>query len=1122
MWNGKSVRAFSAVMILLITVFVLGCQKPSNEVAVPDVTGMTQTEAETAITSAGLAVGTITEASSDTVPTGQVVTQNPIAGANVAPGSAVALVFSRGPEPAIVPNVVGMTQSAAESAITGAELTVGVLSEQYSDNVPAGQVVSQDPMAGASVAPSSTVALVISRGPERAEFTEFVDGTGGRIELGEAVLTIPSGALQEATNITLERNREGAQVQLSENEQVKSEIYTITHDAGFPVPTLTEPFSLELLFDTTIMQESEINRSAVYLRITTEEGSSLMMGMINENSLKIDFNSLPTNADVQVVFNPNMHRVVSEIDDVKTLTQNPPWRTTRWECNYDPTLNALRQAVADIRGIALSSVTNAIVEEVILEKVANNARDGAKYYQNLGLRGANLQIIQTGGLTLMTINIGSYSNGPHYNNDATSFGQLNLDADYLRDSYLPIYNTVLDVISHEMFHACFNGYELNTTNTESRASKGFNEGLATVMGPTIDNGVLTVRSTAVHKLNNSIGAPGNVAYDNDDWFAYLGKRFDDGSLLYVGGHGTDGTGASNGLLEQMRLAIDGQTFSTQDAALEEYRNAMQQSLESQFALDLSEIYWDYARNRAYERNDESRLRPGDSNLSRYSLDASVFDSVFIHNHAFASDHESVTISHGTESMLKDIAPLSSRAIVLSANGFTSDITLTFNTSEWVSDALGHSMFIKVYKEGQDGVELQSDNDEIHLTGFGEGTTKSPFGSVIILMSNVSLDKDYSIEMTATTSPASEATGALGGRVTDAGTGLPLEDVAVTVREQGWIWTGDVLDTAVTDANGQFLVGNLPSGNVELAFEKDGYITTTQNATVVEDTTTQINATLIVIDTGEPTGNASGRVMDAVTGLGVNGVNLVLRSGILQLTDVTGDIVASTTTNAGGDYSFTNINAGTYTVFASKAGYTDDVFVIFFVGGETRSGQNGDISPIVAEGEVRIVLTWGATPYDLDSHLTGPSSSGSGRFHLYYPYAEANGGGSESGHVELDLDDVSSYGPETTTIHVRYPGTYRFSVHDYSNLGSTSSTAMSNSGANVKVITDSDTREFNIHPNTPATLWTVFEIDGETGAITGKDEYTFTSSPSAVTKTSNRTNTLGSEVPSLVSNMPPKE
>ena len=63
-----------------------------------------------------------------------------------------------------VPNVVGQSQSAASSTITAAGLTVGTITQQASSTIPAGNVISQNPATGASVAAGSAVSLVVSTG----------------------------------------------------------------------------------------------------------------------------------------------------------------------------------------------------------------------------------------------------------------------------------------------------------------------------------------------------------------------------------------------------------------------------------------------------------------------------------------------------------------------------------------------------------------------------------------------------------------------------------------------------------------------------------------------------------------------------------------------------------------------------------------------------------------------------------------------------------------------------------------------------------------------------------------------------------------------------------------------
>src|SRR5205823_13805838 len=86
---------------------------PGPTVAVPNVVGQTQSAATSAITGAGLTLGTVTMQSSSAVAAGNVISESPTAGTRVASGSAVSLVVSSGPAQIAVPNGVGQTQSSS-------------------------------------------------------------------------------------------------------------------------------------------------------------------------------------------------------------------------------------------------------------------------------------------------------------------------------------------------------------------------------------------------------------------------------------------------------------------------------------------------------------------------------------------------------------------------------------------------------------------------------------------------------------------------------------------------------------------------------------------------------------------------------------------------------------------------------------------------------------------------------------------------------------------------------------------------------------------------------------------------------------------------------------------------
>ena len=147
----------------------------ASTVTVPSVVGLTQTAAQSAITGATLAVGAVTTGNSATVASGLVISQSPTAGSTVAPNSAVTFIVSVGPALVTVPSVAGLTQSAAQTAITGASLTVGAVTTANSATVASGLVISQSPTAGSSVAPSSTVSFVVSIGPAPVAAVPAVD-----------------------------------------------------------------------------------------------------------------------------------------------------------------------------------------------------------------------------------------------------------------------------------------------------------------------------------------------------------------------------------------------------------------------------------------------------------------------------------------------------------------------------------------------------------------------------------------------------------------------------------------------------------------------------------------------------------------------------------------------------------------------------------------------------------------------------------------------------------------------------------------------------------------------------------------------------------------------------------
>ena len=153
---GTSVPLGSSVSLTL--------SKGPAPITVPHLVGQQQAAATASLVAASLAVGTVTETNSPTVPQGTVMGQSPAAGTPVPSGSAVNLLVSAGPVMVVVPDVVGALKDPAMAAVLAATLSVRV-TYAASATMPVHAIISQTPAAGTSVVQGSFVDLIASSGP---------------------------------------------------------------------------------------------------------------------------------------------------------------------------------------------------------------------------------------------------------------------------------------------------------------------------------------------------------------------------------------------------------------------------------------------------------------------------------------------------------------------------------------------------------------------------------------------------------------------------------------------------------------------------------------------------------------------------------------------------------------------------------------------------------------------------------------------------------------------------------------------------------------------------------------------------------------------------------------------
>lgn len=149
-----------------INVVIAGKGDSTSEmVKIPSVIGKTKSSAKSTLESAGFSVTFEYGDYNDSVAADVVTAQSPSAKNKAAKGSTVTVTLSPGQKPITVPNVVGASQSHAESALAGAGLKYTYADSQYSDTVPAGSVISQT-KSGETVAAGTTITLTLSKGKQ--------------------------------------------------------------------------------------------------------------------------------------------------------------------------------------------------------------------------------------------------------------------------------------------------------------------------------------------------------------------------------------------------------------------------------------------------------------------------------------------------------------------------------------------------------------------------------------------------------------------------------------------------------------------------------------------------------------------------------------------------------------------------------------------------------------------------------------------------------------------------------------------------------------------------------------------------------------------------------------------
>ena len=186
-------------MVKRHTVVKVTVSKGTTKTTIPDnLIGMTKEQATKALHEADLNP-VFDEIYSDTVDEGKVAKISPSLGSEVEIGSDVKLFISKGPETKTVdvPNLLGKSESAAKQLLASANLSVGSITEDYSDEYAEGEVMSQSPGRGQTVEENTSVDFVVSKG-KKDETVPVPDITG--MSEANAIARIQSAGLSYRTD----------------------------------------------------------------------------------------------------------------------------------------------------------------------------------------------------------------------------------------------------------------------------------------------------------------------------------------------------------------------------------------------------------------------------------------------------------------------------------------------------------------------------------------------------------------------------------------------------------------------------------------------------------------------------------------------------------------------------------------------------------------------------------------------------------------------------------------------------------------------------------------------------------------------------------------------------------
>ncbi|ARP69813.1 serine/threonine protein kinase [Streptomyces pluripotens] len=228
-------RAVLAVVAAVLVVFGAGAGvwyvNSGQFTKVPPLLSKTETQARERLKQAGLDVGQVRRAYDDTVERGAVISTDPAPGARIRDHGSVALTVSRGPETVSVPGLAGLPLTEAQARLKADGLEPGMVTREFSEDVPQGSVITTTPGAGTKRHAGSAIALTVSQGsPIDVPDVTGDDLDSARQELADAGLKVKLAT--ERINSEYDKGKVAAQSPGDGSQAAEGDTVTLTLSKG--------------------------------------------------------------------------------------------------------------------------------------------------------------------------------------------------------------------------------------------------------------------------------------------------------------------------------------------------------------------------------------------------------------------------------------------------------------------------------------------------------------------------------------------------------------------------------------------------------------------------------------------------------------------------------------------------------------------------------------------------------------------------------------------------------------------------------------------------------------------------------------------------------------------------